>query len=168
MFEIGRICVKTAGREAGRFCIVVAKDKDKDFLIVTGPKEATKVRRRKCNFRHLEPTQFRVEIKENATDEDVMKAYEKDEIYAKLKLPRPGAEQERVSEERREKREEKKEKQEEQKEEKEIKREEKHEKHEHEKHEKREEHKEHKAGHKEEKPKKARAKKAGSKKAKKQ
>lgn len=159
MFEIGRVCIKTAGREAGRFCIVVAKDKEKDFLIITGPKEATKVRRRKCNYRHLEPTPFKLEIKENATDDDVLKAYEKEDIYAKLKLVKPTEEQVKVSEERKERR--KEEKSEEKKEEeKETKHEE---KHEHEKHEKKEEHKKHE--HKEEKPKKARAKKAGAKKA---
>ena len=159
MFEIGRICVKTAGREAGRFCTVVAKDKDKDFLIVTGPKDATKVRRRKCNYRHLEATPFRIEIKENATDEEVMKAYEKDDIFAKLRIKTPGAEQ--ASEERKEKRAEAKEAKETKSGEKEERAEAKHEKKEE------KEEKEHKPAHKEEKPKKAHTKKATPKKAKK-
>lgn len=161
MFEIGRICVKTAGREAGRFCTVVAKDKDKDFLIVTGPNDATKVRRRKCNYRHLEATPFRIEIKENATDEEVLKAYEKDDIFTKLRIKTPGAEQAVASEERKEKRAEAKEAKETGSEEKEERAEAKHEK----KEEKGE--KEHKPAHKEEKPKKAHTKKVAPKKAKK-
>jgi len=156
MFEIGRICIKTAGREAGRVCTVIAKEKDKDFLLVTGPKDVTKVRRRKCNFRHLEATPFKLEIKENATDEEVLKAYETDDIFAKLKIARPGEEKIRASAERKEKREEKKEALKEEKAER---------KKEDKKEEKKEEHKEHKAEHKEEKPKKARAKKAPSNKA---
>jgi large subunit ribosomal protein L14e len=151
MFEIGRICIKTAGREAGRVCTVIAKEKEKDFLLVTGPKDVTKVRRRKCNFRHLEATPFKLEIKENATDEEVLKAYETDDIFAKLKIARPGEEKIRASAERKEKREEKEA----------LKEEKAERKKEDKKEEKKEEHKE----HKEEKPKKARAKKAPSNKA---
>jgi len=103
MFEIGRICMKTAGREAGKYCVVVAKEKDKEFLLVTGPKAATKVRRRKCNYRHLEATPYKIEIAENATDEDVMAAYEKEGIMAKLKIVPLTEEQMRLSAERAEK-----------------------------------------------------------------
>lgn len=89
MFEIGRICMKTAGREAGKYCVVVAKDKEKGFVVVTGPKSVTKVKRRRCNTNHLEPTPFKIEIKENATDEEILNAYEKNGIFEKLNLPKP-------------------------------------------------------------------------------
>ncbi len=99
MYEIGRICMKTAGREAGKFCVVVGKEKEKEFVIVTGPKIVTKVRRRKCNVRHLEPVPIKVGIKENATDSEVMKAFEKNEIYKKLNLQKPTPEQIKLAEE---------------------------------------------------------------------
>jgi len=100
MFEIGRICMKVAGREAGKYCVVVAKEKDKEFLLITGPKAATHVRRRKCNCHHLEATPYKVEIAENASDEEIMKAYEKDDIFARLKIVPFTEEQLRLSAER--------------------------------------------------------------------
>jgi len=155
MFDIGRICMKTAGREAGRYCVVVAKEKDKEFLLITGPKAATKVRRRKCNINHLEPTPLKIEIKENAPDEHILEAYEKEDIYSKLRILKPGE----VPVERQRKEEKAEEKHAEAKEHKEEKPEHVHEHKEEKKEHKHEEH-EHKAEHKEAKPKKTRAKKA--------
>lgn len=71
MFSIGRICVKTAGRDAGKYCVVVEKVDD-SFVIVDG-----QTRRRKVNTRHLEPTQKTVEIKENASTKEVIDALSK-------------------------------------------------------------------------------------------
>jgi large subunit ribosomal protein L14e len=99
MFDVGRICMKVAGREAGRVCVVVSKEKDKEFVVVTGPKIVTKVRRRKCNVRHLEPTPVIIKIGENATDSEVMKAYEKDGIYKRLNLQKPTPEEIKLAEE---------------------------------------------------------------------
>ncbi len=73
--EIGRICVKTAGREAGRYCVVVDII-DENFVIVTGPKEITGVRRRRCNVKHLEPTPEKIDIERGASDEEVKEALE--------------------------------------------------------------------------------------------
>ncbi|HDD45933.1 MAG TPA: 50S ribosomal protein L14e [Candidatus Aenigmarchaeota archaeon] len=88
MFEIGRMCVKTAGREAGKYCVVV-DTVDKDFVIVTGPKLVTGVKRRRCNKRHLEPIPIKISINKGASDEDIMKAYEKEGVYEKLKIEKP-------------------------------------------------------------------------------
>ena len=77
------MCVKTAGREAGRYCVIVKKV-DANFVLVTGPKSLTKVRRRKCNIEHLEPLMEKVSIKADASDEEVTKAYKADGILAKL------------------------------------------------------------------------------------
>jgi large subunit ribosomal protein L14e len=38
--EIGRICVKLTGREAGRKCVIVDII-DKSFVVITGPKTIT-------------------------------------------------------------------------------------------------------------------------------
>ena len=71
--EVGRICVKLSGREAGRKCVVVDVT-DKSFVLITGPKEVTGVRRRRANVNHIEPLQENIEIKRGASDEEVMEA----------------------------------------------------------------------------------------------
>jgi large subunit ribosomal protein L14e len=71
--EVGRICVKLSGREAGRKCVVVDVT-DKSFVLITGPKEVTGVRRRRANINHIEPLQESIEIKRGASDEDVTEA----------------------------------------------------------------------------------------------
>jgi large subunit ribosomal protein L14e len=71
--EVGRVCVKVVGREAGRKCVVVDVT-DKSFVLITGPKEVTGVRRRRANINHVEPLQESVEIKRGASDEEVMEA----------------------------------------------------------------------------------------------
>jgi len=74
--EVGRICVKIAGREAGRKCVIVDII-DKNFALVTGPKSLTGVKRRRVNIDHIEPTEFKVKISRGASDEEVLEALEK-------------------------------------------------------------------------------------------
>jgi len=88
MFSAGRLCVKTAGREAGKHCVIVKKI-DEKFVMVTGPKEVTNVRRRKCNIHHLEPLMIKIDIKPDASDEEIIKVYEKEKIYEKLGIEKP-------------------------------------------------------------------------------
>jgi len=66
--EVGRICIKTSGREAGKKAIVV-KIVDDTFAIIDGKN----IKRRKCNMRHLFPTEKKIEIKENTQHAEVMK-----------------------------------------------------------------------------------------------
>ncbi|MFH1294447.1 MAG: hypothetical protein ABIH90_00710, partial [Candidatus Aenigmatarchaeota archaeon] len=84
MFSVGRLCIKTAGRECGRHCVVVKKDKEEGFVVVTGPKAATGVRRRRCNVEHLEPLELTIDIKADASDEEIVKIYEKEKLFEKL------------------------------------------------------------------------------------
>ena len=70
--EVGRVCVKTHGREAGQRCVVV-DIVDENFVLISGPKKLTGVRRRRTNVRHLEPTTERIQIKTGASDEDLLK-----------------------------------------------------------------------------------------------
>ena len=58
VFEPGRVCIKTAGREAGKYCVVLEVI-DENFVIVQGPK----VRKRRCNIAHLEALPEKIEIK---------------------------------------------------------------------------------------------------------
>jgi large subunit ribosomal protein L14e len=71
--EIGRICIKTSGREAGKKC-VIAEVIDQNFVLITGPKAITSVKRRRANINHIKTTNEIIEIKKGATDEDITEA----------------------------------------------------------------------------------------------
>jgi len=71
--EVGRICVKLAGREAGSKCVIV-DIVDKSFVLVTGPKTVTGIKRRRVNINHIEPVQDKIDIKRGASDEEVAEA----------------------------------------------------------------------------------------------
>lgn len=71
--EVGRICLKLTGREAGRKCVIVDVI-DKSFVLITGPKNLTGVKRRRVNINHIEPLQEKINIKRSATDEEVIEA----------------------------------------------------------------------------------------------
>jgi large subunit ribosomal protein L14e len=71
--EVGRICVKLTGREAGRKCIIVDLI-DKSFVLVTGPKTVTGIKRRRTNISHIEPIEDKIAIKRGASDEEVTEA----------------------------------------------------------------------------------------------
>ncbi len=85
MFEVGRVCLKIAGREAGRYCVIVNKIDD-NFVTVTGPRNLTDVKRRRCNVNHLEPILDILKIKADANDESVLKAYQEANLMKKLNL----------------------------------------------------------------------------------
>jgi large subunit ribosomal protein L14e len=71
--EVGRICVKIVGREAGKKCVVVDLV-DKNFVLITGPKKLSDIKRRRANINHLEPTREKIDINRGATDEEVTEA----------------------------------------------------------------------------------------------
>jgi large subunit ribosomal protein L14e len=85
MLEVGRVCLKTAGREAGKYCVVIKK-MDEGFVMITGPKEFTSVKRRRCNINHLEPLVEELKIKSDASDSEVIKAYQSANLTKKLGL----------------------------------------------------------------------------------
>lgn len=88
MYDVGRVCLKIAGREAGRYCVIVNRI-DEKFVMVTGPKEVTHVKRRRCNISHLEPLGEVIRIRNDAPDEDVERAFEAGSIYTKLSIEKP-------------------------------------------------------------------------------
>lgn len=89
--EVGTVCMKIAGREAGKYCVVLKKVNE-SFVLVTGPKLLTGVKRRKANINHLEPLPYNLgELKENASDEEVISAFEKTHLASKLGLKFPSA-----------------------------------------------------------------------------
>ena len=73
--EVGRICVKLSGREAGSKCVIV-DIMDKSFVLVSGPKKVTGVKRRRANINHVELLEDKIEIKKGASDEEIAQAIE--------------------------------------------------------------------------------------------
>ena len=73
-FDVGRICVKLSGREAGKKCIIV-DIVDRNFVLVTGPKQVNGVKRRRVNTNHIEPTERKVTIKRGENDEEILKEF---------------------------------------------------------------------------------------------
>lgn len=84
VIEVGRVCVKVAGRDAGGFC-VITKIIDGNFVEVTGPKKVSGVRRKKVNAAHLEPLGQKLEIKSGASDADVEAALKAAKLFSKFK-----------------------------------------------------------------------------------
>lgn len=87
LFSIGRVCIKLAGRDAGKFCTVVQQLED-GYVLIDG-----QTRRKKCNVAHLEPTAKSVDLSANASSEDVAVALATVDIQvtpkAKSRSPAP-------------------------------------------------------------------------------
>jgi len=66
MIEVGSLCMKIAGREAGKLCVVVDL-LDNKFVLIDG-----QVRRKKCNINHVEATGKVLKLEKNASHEDVV------------------------------------------------------------------------------------------------
>ena len=86
MFEVGRVCVKLAGRDAMLKCVVVEVI-DKNMVLIDG-----ETRRRKCNIDHLEPLEQKIDIKKGASHEEVKKAFEKMGLAARDTKPKTASE----------------------------------------------------------------------------
>ena len=64
--EVGTVCIKTTGREAGKKTVVI-EIVDDNFVVVEGPS----VRKRKCNIAHLFPTGEKVSVGKNTTKKEL-------------------------------------------------------------------------------------------------
>ena len=71
MIEIGRLCVKTAGRDSKRKCVIVDITDD-NFVLIDGD-----VRRKKCNIKHLEPLDKVIKIRKGASHDVVAEEFKK-------------------------------------------------------------------------------------------
>lgn len=84
LFEVGRLCLKIAGRDAGQRCVVIDQ-LDANYVLVDG-----QTRRRKVNIKHLEALPELVEIARNASHSEIKKAFEKfglEVVETKAKKP---------------------------------------------------------------------------------
>ncbi|RBQ23234.1 50S ribosomal protein L14e [Candidatus Methanobinarius endosymbioticus] len=59
--EVGRVCIKTAGREAGEKCVITELI-DENFVEVIGGS----VKNRRCNINHLEPLDETLDVSGDA------------------------------------------------------------------------------------------------------
>lgn len=71
MIEVGRLCIKIAGKDAGAYCVVVDKVDD-NFVLIDG-----NVKRKRCNISHLEPLEEVLKIKKGASTATVHEAMKK-------------------------------------------------------------------------------------------
>lgn len=88
MMDVGRLCLKIAGRDAGKKCVIVDV-LDDHTLLIDG-----QTRRRKCNIMHIEPTREVLKLKKGASHAEVVAAFKKlglemKETKAKKAGPRP-------------------------------------------------------------------------------
>ena len=44
---------------------------DKSFVLITGPRRVSGVKRRRANMNHIEPLQDKIDVKRGASDEEV-------------------------------------------------------------------------------------------------
>ena len=65
--------MKAKGRETGRKCVIVDVS-DKSFVLVTGPKSITGVKRRRVNVNHIKPLEDKIEVNRDASDEEIEEA----------------------------------------------------------------------------------------------
>jgi len=92
MIETGRVCIKTAGRDAGLMCVIVEKIDDV-YVMIDG-----QTRRRKCNVAHLEVTDNVLPLKKGSHDE--VKNLFESELNIKLKDKKPKEQKERPRKQR--------------------------------------------------------------------
>ena len=79
LMDIGRVCYKISGREAGKVCVII-DHKDKKFVLIDG-----NVKRRLCNISHLEPTELILKLKKGASTQEVHAALKKEKIEIREK-----------------------------------------------------------------------------------
>jgi large subunit ribosomal protein L14e len=79
VYDIGRLCVKTMGREAARHAVIVDVI-DKNYLLIDG----LNVKRRRVNYNHIVPLEEKIDIKKGASHEDVEKAIKKAGLEKKM------------------------------------------------------------------------------------
>lgn len=67
VLEPGQICVKLAGREAGKICVIIEK-LDDTFVIIDG-----QTKRKRCNIMHLSPLEQKIKLPQKPSHEQVVK-----------------------------------------------------------------------------------------------
>lgn len=79
MMQVGRVCLKIAGRDANLQCVIVDV-LENNYVLIDG-----QTRRKKCNTKHLEPLNKTLKIKKKASHDEVIKAFKELNIDIKEK-----------------------------------------------------------------------------------
>ena len=79
MLTVGRLCVKTRGRDAMMHCVII-EEIDSNYVLVDG-----NTRRKKVNKTHLEPLNKTLDVKKGADTKTVQTALEKAGIELRVK-----------------------------------------------------------------------------------
>jgi large subunit ribosomal protein L14e len=82
MFEIGRLAVKIAGRDAGKKCVVI-DTVDKKHVLIDG-----ETRRKKCNLKHLQPLPHIIQISKGIEHSALVVALQKIGIESRSSQPK--------------------------------------------------------------------------------
>lgn len=77
MYDIGRICIKLAGRDSNKYCVIVDKI-DNNYVLVDG-----QTRRKKVNIKHLMALKKTISLDKNASHEKVVQELQKLGIVVK-------------------------------------------------------------------------------------
>lgn len=80
VFDVGRVCIKTTGKEKGKVCVVVG-DLEGNFVMVDGL-----VKRRRSNVAHLEALGMTIRVSKSMPKEDILKKLV--EIHAIAEIPK--------------------------------------------------------------------------------
>lgn len=81
--ELGRLIIKTSGRDAGRIGVII-EIKDNNTVLIDG-----QVRRRNCNIAHLETLDQKIKLKSKATVDTIIKEFKALKIEIKKTKPKP-------------------------------------------------------------------------------
>jgi large subunit ribosomal protein L14e len=73
ILEVGRVCRKVRGKDAGKYCVVVEKPEKRSVLV-----DGKGIKRKKVSINHLEPLPVILKLKKNARSETIAKALEKE------------------------------------------------------------------------------------------
>ena len=71
MIEIGRLCVKIAGRDSGKKCVIV-DILEPGFVLIDG-----ETRRRKCNIKHIEFLEKKIDLTKGADRKKIIEEFKK-------------------------------------------------------------------------------------------
>ena len=82
MNEIGRVCMKIAGRDAGKIAVIIDQ-LEEGYVLIDG-----QTRRKKVNVKHIEPTDHVLKIEKNASSVVVKKALATIDVVVMDKKPK--------------------------------------------------------------------------------
>lgn len=75
IIEVGRVCRKTTGKDAGKYCVIVEKIDD-NYVMTEGVAQ----KRKKTNIKHLEPLPKVLDIKKGASLDEVKKKLKEENL----------------------------------------------------------------------------------------